>query len=412
MEANSRVEDQRSARLLRQRILYALGPGDVVGLYRDLLAGRAPDFQMGMPFSKQFLDWCDESGVEAHVMSWHFRRDSIQVGRYRVENRPKHPWYFGRGLKYYFGEIAYGLTVVAQAVKDRATVVIADSGTSHWIVFSLLAILRIPVIAVLHNMPWPMGFRPKRRITRCLLFLDGWFFRHIAAATVCVSPECERQVRQMAGTPKGPIYQCRAQYREDFLSRVNRPPVRPFLPFRTLFLGRIEEYKGVFLILSIAERLEAMLPGQFAWKIFGAGSAFDALKREAEERKLSHLVAIDGRIPNEEKALEAYAWAHAITVPTTSAFGEGLPMVAIEGILAGRPVVISSVVPAPEVLGPATIVAEVDNVESFVEAFQKLALDTDYYDKCQRATANVQAQFYDRSQGLGNVLGKAISNLT
>jgi glycosyltransferase involved in cell wall biosynthesis len=215
----------------------------------------------------------------------------------------------------------------------------------------------------------------------------------------------------MAGTPKGPIYQCRAQYREDFLSRVTRPPVRPFLPFQTLFLGRIEDYKGVFLILSIAERLEAMLPGQFAWKIFGSGSAFDALKREAEERKLSHLVAIDGRIPNEEKALEAYAWAHAITVPTTSAFGEGLPMVAIEGILAGRPVVISSVVPAPEVLGPATIVAEVDNVESFVEAFQKLALDTDYYDKCQRATANVQAQFYDRSQGLGNVLGKAISNL-
>ena len=54
---------KRNQSLLRNKqlkIFYAVGPGDVVALYRDLLEGRKPAFQPGMAFSKQFLDWCDE----------------------------------------------------------------------------------------------------------------------------------------------------------------------------------------------------------------------------------------------------------------------------------------------------------------------------------------------------------------
>jgi len=397
------------------RILYACGPGDVVGQYRDLLAGKPPAFQVGMSFSMQFVDWCTAAGAEAHLISWFTHPDALQVGPHRVENRPKGRVFYSHGLKHHLGEMLYGLKIIAQALRERPDVVIVDSGTTQWIILSLLTLVRmgkrrIPVIAVIHNTLWPMGFPPKRPLDRILRSLDGLFFRHFAAATVAVSPECERQVRKVAGKPHGPIYQCRAQYRHGFLDHVSPPPPHQSRPFRTLFLGRIEENKGVFLILAIAERLEKDLPGHFAWRIVGSGSASDELTRQVKERDLT-TVQLEGRIPDEPKALETFNWAHAMIVPTTSEFCEALPMVAAESILAGRPVVVSDVVPAWEVLGHAAIKAKTDSVESFVEAFRKLASDPAYYAQCQRATADAQAQFYDASQGLGTVLGHAISSV-
>jgi glycosyltransferase involved in cell wall biosynthesis len=100
-----------------------------------------------------------------------------------------------------------------------------------------------------------------------------------------------------------------------------------------------------------------------------------------------------------------------MVAPTTAQFIEGLAMTAAESVLAGRPVVISSVVPAWEVLGRAAIKAETGSVDSFVEAFCKLALDPEFYEECQRATASAQVQFYDRRQGLGAVLQRAIAAL-
>jgi len=86
-------------------------------------------------------------------------------------------------------------------------------------------------------------------------------------------------------------------------------------------------------------------------------------------------------------------------------------MTAVEGILTGRPVVLSSVVPAAEVLGNATIVADTEDVESFARAFRGLLLNPGEYQAHQQATRAVQAQFYDQSVGLGNILGRAIEEL-
>lgn len=392
-----------------QRIMYALGPGDVVGLYRDLLEGKTPSVQMQMDFSTQFLDWCDETGVEAHLISSHSRRDRLQVGRHKLENLPRPSLYFRGGAKHHLGLLLYGLAIVSRAVRERASLVIADSGTTHWIVLSLLGLAGIPVIAVMHNSLWPMGYPPQRRIDRLLLWLDGVFFRRTAGATACVSPECARQVRTVARTPRGPVLQFRPQVREGLLAHVSPPPPHAVPPFRVLFLGRIEEYKGIFMILSMAERLEMEFPGRFAWKIVGGGGALDALRKQAAERKLTQ-VEITGRLPN-EPTMEALGWAHVMVVPTTSGFCEGLAMTAGEAILVGRPVVVSTVVPAWEILGGAAIVAQAEDLDSFLDVFRRLLEDAAFYEQCQRETASAQLQFYDRSQGLGPVLGRAIASL-
>jgi glycosyltransferase involved in cell wall biosynthesis len=379
-------------------------------MYRDLLHDDENPFEMSIAFAKLFLDWCKDFGACAHMISWNSRRDFIKDSNFVLENLPKSDLYYRSGLRFHLGETMYGLRILAVALRERPAVVVVDSGTTHWLVFSLLQFFRIPVIAVMHSTLWPMGFPPKRRIDRILRTMDGLFFRRFAAATICVSPECERQVRSVARVTKGPVYQCRAQFQPGFLDTANAVPAHNVKPFRVLFVGRVEEFKGVFLIVSMAERLEMEMPGQFCWKIIGKGAASDALTREVAERGMSGVIDVPGRLPREE-VLEAFSWAHATVVPTTGEYTEGLAMTAAESILAGRPVVLSDVVPAWEVLGDAAIRVETGKVDGFVGAFRKLALDPAYYRHCQQATRSVQEQFYQTSQGLGAVVGGAITTL-
>jgi glycogen(starch) synthase len=410
------------------RILYALGPGDVVQFYRDVTAGRPPSFQMSMAFSQQFLDWCDQAGLEEQGpvqagsselrqnqgsvvvdgVSSHPRADRLEIDAHCVENRPRWQIGNGRGWRFYLGQLWYGLRVVRWAVAEGADVVIADSGTTEWIVLGMLSLFRTPVIAVLHNTLWPMGHRPRRGVALILRRLDGIFFRHIAAATVGVSPECVRQVREIAGVPRGPVLECRAQFRTGFLSRIVPVPGANRSPFQVLFLGRLEAIKGVWLMLDLARLLEAEHAGAFRWRMVGYGSQFEPLKQSIVAAGLEQVVQVDSSLPSEEAALETMSWAHAMIVPTMPDFCEGLAMTAAECVLAGRPVVVSSVVPAWEVLGGAALKAEAGNVARFAEAFRRLAFEPGCYEACQQATSGVQGQFYDRSQGLGNVLGGAV----
>ena len=403
------IQNQNS--FLRRRILYASGPGDIVAHTRDSLSGKPPTYQTIIPFTDQFLAWTHGTGAETFFVTSCARRDKLTAGGDRYENRPKPSISSKSGLSYHIGAVLYGLGLVSTAIRSRADVAIFDSGSTHWIVLSLLALFRIPVIAVLHNSLWPKGYPPQGRAQRLLSRLDGLFFRRFAAATICVSPECERQVRAAAEKPRGPIYQCRAQYREGFLSRVEPAGAPPFERFHVLYLGRIEKQKGVFFILDLAEHLERELPGRFAWRFAGAGSAAESLRQEITARNLGSIVGFPGHLQSEQGALDTFSWAQALIVPTTSQFVEGLAMTAVEGILTGRPVVLSSVVPAAEVLGNATIVADTEDVESFARAFRGLLLNPGEYQAHQQATRAVQAQFYDQSVGLGNILGRAIEEL-
>lgn len=392
------------------RVLYAVGPGNVVDGYRFWKQRTEVPSVTSVAFSHTFIDWCEKVQAQAHLISCNEKREIIRDGRYVIENRPRPAWYWRNGLKHHLAAITCGLSVVMTAFREKPDVLILDSGTTHWIVTSLASAARIPVIAVLHSALWPAGFLPTRAVERILLKLDGVFFRKFAAATVCVSPECERQVRTVARTPRGPLFQCRAQFRPGYLDKASATPPHQQRPFRVLFVGRVEESKGVFLILSIAEELEQQMPGQFTWKIVGSGSASAELKRQVELRNLTHLVELTGLLERED-IRKAYGWAHVTIVPTTSRFNEGLAMTAAESVLAGRPVVLSTVVPAWEVLGDAAIAVPPDQAGGFIDALRELAQNPAYYDRCCAATATAQAQFYDSSQSLGSVLGHAVSTM-
>jgi len=107
-----------------------------------------------------------------------------------------------------------------------------------------------------------------------------------------------------------------------------------------------------------------------------------------------------------------YGWAHLVVVPTRSDIGEGFSMAAAEAVLAQRPVVSSKVTAAIDVLGDAFVVAQPDDVESYVAAIRRLAEDRAEYDRRAAACMAAQQQFLDPENGLRVALTRAIASVS
>src|SRR5580658_1941308 len=90
------------------RILYAIGPGNVVDSYRKWSAGQDCNSETSLTFSGQFFDFCRARGV-------------LHDGAFTVENRPK-PLANPRGVFFHLNQIWYGLSIIAAALRFKADV--------------------------------------------------------------------------------------------------------------------------------------------------------------------------------------------------------------------------------------------------------------------------------------------------
>src|SRR5215212_3777438 len=93
MDATQRSEARRNTLLMTRatrplRILYAAGPGDVVGTYRHWKERRDDPSQVAMTYSGQFYDLCQSLGAEAYLVSYCPRKDKLVDGTFTVEHRP------------------------------------------------------------------------------------------------------------------------------------------------------------------------------------------------------------------------------------------------------------------------------------------------------------------------------------
>ena len=108
---------------------------------------------------------------------------------------------------------------------------------------------------------------------------------------------------------------------------------------------------------------------------------------------------------------DAFARAHAVVVPTTALFAEGLNKVCVESILAGRPVITSVHSNALDVLGSAAIEVPSGNVAAYADALAHLAQGPEAYASACRACATVQEQFYDPARSWGAALRTVAESL-
>ena len=388
------------------KLFSALGPGDIVAAHRAQINAKPIISETSIIFSGQLLEYCRERNIQTLAISSNPRIDSLRDGIIRLENRPRR-WGRTGGIRFHFSGISYAIYLALRAWRFGADLAIIDSGSAHYFALGIFRVLGIPVAINFHNTIWPNGFEPVRLVPRLIRSLDAWFFRRIAAGTAGVSPECGRQVRQLAGLEL-PFFEYRAQFRSEGFQPVRRDNDRN--PFRVVFVGRAERNKGILDIAAIAERLRGRSAIPVVFEVCGDGDALIELRRIVEEKTLSDVVIIHGRLARSE-LLQVYARAHAVIVPTRSDFCEGLPMVCAEAVLSGLPIITSRLSNAIPVLGPALVEAEPENIESYVEAILKLAANRYFYEKLNSVCRELARQFLDRSQSYPAAIDRLIAHL-
>ncbi len=386
--------------------MYAAGPGDVIGTYRHWSAGRDDPAQVAVTYSGQFYDFCRETGAHGFVISTNGRREKVRGENLIIEHRPV--WFArGPGPLYHLGQVLAGVRLVLSAILFRANVVVMAEG-AHWFVLGILPRFGISVVPTLHCVLWPKTHPPQGRVNRFVWWLNSRFFRRHVSAILSLSTDITSQVLPMLNGKPVPIIPFLPTYRhESFGDGLGPPPAPP--PFRLFFAGRIERNKGVFDLLDIARRFAKDGHTDIEFDLCGDGSQLGTLRNAVAADGLQMRFRLHG---HSTKAFmrEMYERCHVVIVPTTSDFNEGFNKVVAEGVLAGRPVITSSVCPALEYVRDAVVEAPPDQPAAYGDAILKLSSDAGLYESKRLACGPVRRQFYDPNRGWKAALQRATAS--
>ena len=384
--------------------MYAGGPGDIIGTWRHWKEGRDDPGQVAMTYSGQFYDACRELGAKGYAIGYHPRRERVGDGQFRVEHRPV---YFRTASAplYHLGQTYSAMQMVVRALRFRADAFVVCDGTCHWFPLRMLPLLGVKVIPTVHCVLWTRNRPPVGKVRRFLAMLDRPFWRRSAKAILSASLDITKQIDEATGAVHAPVIHFLPTYRAGTFD--STPPPQSRAPFRVLFAGRIEAYKGVFDLLEIAKRFAADGRDGIEFDLCGTGSAIEELKRKVGEAGLSSRFRVHGHC-DRAKMRQMFRECHVLIVPTTTDFPEGFNQVVVEGILAGRPVITSSVCPALDYVREAVVEVPPDDVGAYHDAIVRLHDDVSLYEQKRAASVALQGQFYDPKRGWAAALLKAI----
>ncbi|WP_017719085.1 glycosyltransferase family 4 protein [Kamptonema formosum] len=382
------------------RLLYAAGPGNIIGTYSHWVNGRDDPSQVAITYSSQFYEVCRALDAQGYAISSFGEKKLLRDGQFRIEHRPN-PFRTASGLLYHLGQLRYGLGLIVSAVCFRADVAIIADGTTHWFVLSLLERLGVRAIPSLHCALWCKYTSP-RTLEKWILKLNRYFFATGCSAILAASEDIAEQVEALTGGDLQPILKFLPAYRRTEFADVAEPDEKRS-PFRVFFAGRIELDKGVFDLLKIAGGLADAGRHDIKFDLCGEGSALEPLRLAATQANLDSSFACHGYC-NKPKMRQMFQQAHAVIVPTRTEFVEGFNQVIAESVLSGRPVVTSAVCPALSCVRDAVVEVPPNDIKGYTDALLDLCDDRDFYEEKRRGCLGVQEQFYDFSRSWGAAL--------
>ncbi len=148
------------------------------------------------------------------------------------------------------------------------------------------------------------------------------------------------------------------------LAALRSAPGLPLAGPTLLVAGRIESYKRVDRLLGALARM----PPDWRMAVSGNGPLRPQLQRLSRELGLSDRVQFLGNVPT----AELYSWLRSAAVVASMSGHEAMPVVVVEALGAGTPVVLSPI-PAHQALaerwpGAVTIVADPEDPEAVAAA--------------------------------------------
>ncbi|GAO43254.1 glycosyltransferase family 4 protein [Flavihumibacter petaseus] len=159
----------------------------------------------------------------------------------------------------------------------------------------------------------------------------------------CLTPKWEEQYRQKFGlTNTRVMYNLIAPPAAIDFPRAHKDPAEPL---KLLFLGLIDEKKGVFDMVEMARRHRAALEGKLTIFLGGVGKT-DRLKEEISRDSLENILDYRGWI-NETGKNQYFRNVDGFILPS---YNEGLPICILEAMSYGLPVMASRVGGIPEIM--------------------------------------------------------------
>src|SRR5437763_1422737 len=128
---NAKAEGRR-----RLRILYAAGPGDVIGTFGHWKAGEDDPREVSRTYSGQFFDVCRSLGACGYVITTRADGNRIVEQDFVIEDRLVRGMRAG-GIGYHIGQLVYGVRLAMTAWRRGADVAVISTGT-HWFVLGLM----------------------------------------------------------------------------------------------------------------------------------------------------------------------------------------------------------------------------------------------------------------------------------
>ncbi|BAZ41070.1 group 1 glycosyl transferase [Calothrix sp. NIES-4101] len=373
------------------RILYAVGPENVIESYKCWLEGENNSIQVSITYSSQFYEACKTVNATAYVIAQAQEHQIVRDEKFIIEHRPI-SFPNAQGIFYHLQQILFGLSLLVSAYRFQANVVIADSGTTYWFVLSLFHWLGMKVIPSLHCTLWRKYGKQTFGEKIILKLSQNLFSSHSQAITV-VSHEISEQISQLTKGRHAKIFEFLPSFnRADFADIT--PNVNASIPFRVLYAGRIEYSKGVFDLLEIAKRFAAEGRRDIVFDICGNGSALEALRLAVQESGVETIFLCHGYC-KKAKMKTMFCNSHVVIVPTRSDFVEGFNRVVAESILSGRPVVTSAVCPAVFYLQEGILEVPPDDVMAYGNALLSLSNNYQLYEQKRQACLTLQEQLYD-----------------
>ncbi len=389
------------------RILYAAGPGDVVRTFEYWLTDKKDPLELAETYSGAFFHLVSKHGWSARVISLHGRTDTLTHGLISTENRPLRVS-DAKGARYYIVHFFHEGRLFLDVLLWRADVLVLSTPL-HWWLFAFLRVAGVWVVPSVHCTFWT-GKHPPRvgHVKRLMRSLTGWFWQHGAEATLCTSSDICDQIRQLARTPRGQLHVCTPAFDKCMFESIRAASTTPVA--RLLFAGRITTTKGVWDMLEAAALLQVRFKDRFYWTICGDGPELESLRVAVAKRGLSSVFHCTGH-SDRERLLELLSDACVIIAPTQRGFNEGLNKSVLEGALAGRPVITTSVVPARLVVGEAAVVVTPENPSQLADAIVRLVLNEERWMHHQRAADQFRATYFDTDRTWGTVLEQVLCQL-
>jgi glycosyltransferase involved in cell wall biosynthesis len=137
-----------------------------------------------------------------------------------------------------------------------------------------------------------------------------------------------------------------------------------------LFVGRLQPSKGLFELLVIFKGLLKTHP-HLKLTIVGDGDIFGQLKKKIADNRLEGNVNLTGTVPY-QKVFDYYRSSTVLVFPTKS---EVFPLVSIEAMASGLPVVASDIPGLQESTGNNAVLLPPDDIDAWVTKLDNLLKD-------------------------------------